>query len=218
MYTRFFRTFTAVVLSLSLVMSMCVVTSFGASSPPKIEKVSYEGGGKVDVDFYGKVNYKSPKVTVKDSSGKKYSATIVERDDDDLDFKVKNYKKGKKYKFSISGIKRAGTSGYTKVKGTFKIKSSVPLKVKEVDYDDEDRELCIEFNKKVQWKNAKVTVTNSSGKKYTTKIIEKDSDDIEVYVDGLTYGKKYNYKVSGVKAKTAKNYTTLKGTFKAIDR
>lgn len=44
-----------------------------ASSKPVIEEVEYKGNGKVEVDFYGKVQYKNPKVVVK-GNGKSYKA------------------------------------------------------------------------------------------------------------------------------------------------
>ena len=77
---------TAAALAASMVMSMGAVSSFAAgntassSSSPKIEEVDYEGNGRVDVDFYGKVKYKNVKVTVKDTAGKKYTAKVTAKD------------------------------------------------------------------------------------------------------------------------------------------
>ena len=48
-----------------------------ASSKPVIEEVEYKGNGKVEVDFYGKVQYKNPKVVVK-GNGKSYKARITD--------------------------------------------------------------------------------------------------------------------------------------------
>ena len=59
---------------------------------PQLQKTKYEKNGKVEVDFKGRVQYKNVKVTVKDSAGKAYSAYITDRDDDELEFVVKNYK------------------------------------------------------------------------------------------------------------------------------
>ena len=50
-----------------------------------------------------------------------------------------------------------------------------------------------------------------------TRIIEKDSDSIEVKVSKLTLGKKYTYKISGVSAKGTNSYKTISGTFVARD-
>ena len=78
-----------------------------ASSKPVIEEVEYKGNGKVEVDFYGKVQYKNPKVVVK-GNGKSYKARITDLDDDDLDFRSSARKPGQKYKFIIKGIKKKG--------------------------------------------------------------------------------------------------------------
>ena len=47
-----------------------------ASSKPVIEEVEYKGNGKVEVDFYGKVQYKNPKVVVK-GNGKSCSTLLM---------------------------------------------------------------------------------------------------------------------------------------------
>ena len=46
-------------------------------------------------------------------------------------------------------------------------------------------------------------VKDSAGKSYTAKILEKDSDEMEVRVSGLKKGTKYTVKVSGVRLKSA---------------
>ncbi|MDD5953168.1 MAG: PepSY domain-containing protein [Oscillospiraceae bacterium] len=83
-----------------------------ASSSKKVsvKKVTYEGGGKVEVDFLKDVRYSNAKVTVKDSAGKTYAATILDRDEDSLEFGIKNYQAGKTYRFTISGLRTAGVS------------------------------------------------------------------------------------------------------------
>ena len=99
------------------------VSSAFAAAPSK-DEIEYDGKGRVEVEFRGKVDWKSPKITVTDSAGKKYTATIVKKDNDDITFKVNNYKEGKKYNFSISGVRARGTSGYGTFKGTFTIPAS----------------------------------------------------------------------------------------------
>ena len=106
------------VISCLMIISMAVPT-FAAA--PKKEHVKYEGSGKVEVEYIGHVKYKNSKITVKDTSGKKYKVTVLERDNDETRFKIKNYKAGKTYKFTISGVKKAGTSKYGKVTGSVKI-------------------------------------------------------------------------------------------------
>lgn len=105
------------------IMIIAAAVPASAASPKK-ESIEYKGKGKVEVEFIGKVYYKKPYVTVKDTSGKKYSASIVDRDSDDLDFRIKNYKEGKTYKFTIKGVKKRGTSKYGSLSGTVKIPSA----------------------------------------------------------------------------------------------
>ena len=111
-----------ILLSSTLILSL-MPTSVFASAPTK-EDIEYLGKGKVEVEFRQDVEYKNVKVSVKDSSGKTYRTTITKRDDDDIKFLVKNYKTAKTYHFTISGVRKEGTSSYGKVKGSFKIPSN----------------------------------------------------------------------------------------------
>lgn len=108
-----------VVIILAMLLGPSVSPAF-ASAPVK-EKVKYLGSGKVEVEFRQDVDYRRTKVTVKDTSGKTYTASIYSRDDDELKFRIKQYKKGKTYKFTISGVRQEYTSKYGKVTGTVKI-------------------------------------------------------------------------------------------------
>ena len=210
---------TAAALAASMVMSMGAVSSFAAgntassSSSPKIEEVDYEGNGRVDVDFYGKVKYKN----VKDTAGKKYTAKVTAKDNDELDFKVSNIKAGKKYKFTISGIKKSSAKKYTSVKGSFKVPGVKKIVVENIEYDAEDREVSFEFRNHVQWKNAGVSIKDANGKGYAVRIVEKDNDELDVKTTGLTEGETYTYKIKGIKAEGASKYTTITGTFTAYD-
>lgn len=199
------------------VMTIMATTVPALAATPTIEKTEYEGSGYVEVDFTRNVQYKNAKVSVKDSSGKSYTATIKKRDNDDLTFYVKNIKAGKKYTYTISGI-RAGRSGsYKKVTGKFTVPAKNKVSIKSVDYDREDRELEIEFAGKVQYKSTKVTVKDSAGKSYTVKILEKEKDSIEVRVKGLKVGNRYTVTVSGVRSGSSGSYTSVSKTFTAID-
>ena len=93
-----------------VVLCMICATIPALAASASIKKTEYEGSGKVEVDFKKDVQYKSAKVTVKDSSGKSYTAKITEKDEDDLTFKVSSIKEGKTYTYTISGV-RAGSSG-----------------------------------------------------------------------------------------------------------
>lgn len=198
-----------IMIALLLLASLPVMA---ATKAPKVESCKYKKK-KVEVEFKGKVQYKSPTVEVTDSKGKAYTATIIDRDDDDIEFKIKGLKSGKKYTYTINGIRKKGTKAYTKVTGTFRIGGKKTVIVEEVEYDASDREVDFEFQGSVKWKKAKVTIKDSAGKNYVKKIKEKDKDEIEVSVKKLTAGKKYTYKISGVAKKGSGSYKTVKGTF-----
>ena len=191
------------ILALALVMLSMISASIPAmAATASISKTEYEGSGKVEVEFKKDVQYKSAKVTVKDSDGKTYTAKITEKDEDDLTFKVTDIKDGKTYSYTISGVRSGGSGSYGKVTGSFKVPSAKKLSIKSLEYDREDKELGIEFSGKVQYSGAKVTVKDSDGNSYTAKIIEKESDEMEVRVSGLKKGVKYTVKVSGVRLKS----------------
>jgi hypothetical protein len=117
-----------------LAAALLITTAASAfAAAPAIRKTEYEGKGRVDVDFTKKVAYKNAKVTVKDSEGTSYTATIIDKDNDDLDFKIKNYKEGKTYTFTISGVKVRGTKKYGKVSGQVEIPAPAPAKVAKAD-------------------------------------------------------------------------------------
>ena len=196
------------------VMTIMATTVPALAATPTIQKTEYEGSGYVEVDFTRNVQYKSAKVTVKDSSGKKYTATIKKKDNDDLLFYVKNIKAGKKYTYTISGVRTGRSGSYKKVSGKFTVPAKNKVTIKSLDYDREDRELEIDFASKVLYKSAKVTVKDSAGKSYTVKILKKKKDSIEVRVSGLKRKKSYTVKVSGVRTNTSgSSYTSVSKTF-----
>ena len=202
-----------------IITSLLVIMSFFALCEPitaanEIKKVQYEGNGIVEVDFRQRVSYKNAKVVVKDSTGKVYATKIIEKDNDDLDFRALNLKSNTKYTFTISGVKVGKAKKYGSLSGTFKTPSK-DLAIKKVDCDVKDKELEIEFSTKVQYKNLKVTVKDSKGKTYTCRITDRDSDEIEVRVQGLKRGTTYTVTVSGVRLKGKTQYQTITKTFKA---
>lgn len=203
-------------LALTLVLTMSGTAVFAASAPT-VKKAEYEGSGRVEVEFSGKVAWKNASVTVKDTAGKSYTATIIEKDNDEIDFRIKNYKKNTTYKYTIKGVAKKGTTSYTKVTGKVKIPAAGKIVMDDIEFDSEDREVEFEFKGKVQWKNPTVTITDANGKNYVTKIKAKDYNSIEVKVKGMKNGKTYNYKISGVRKSGTKDYVTLKGKFKALD-
>ncbi len=201
-------------LAMMLTLSILSVSALGAAASPKIDSVEYKGKKKIEAEFKGHVEMKDPAVKVTDTSGKKYTASVVKRDEDDITFSVAGLKTGKNYRFEISGIRKAGAEKYTTVKGKFRIAAKTEVLTEHIDYDREDREVTFEFQGKVRWKKAKVTIKDSKGRNMVKKIKEKDSDEVEVSVKKLTPGKKYTYKISGVARKGSKKYRTVKGSFK----
>lgn len=210
-----FKTPAALVMSMMLALGLAAAP-VSAASAPTIEKISYEGKGTVEVDFYGSISYENPTLEVTDTSGSTYNASFLERDDDDLTFKIKSYKTGKTYNFKINGIKEIGSSEYTSISGQVKIPGSNKVVIKDVDYDAEDREVDIEFKGSVKFKSPKVKITRN-GKNYAGRIISRDNDSIEVKVKGLRYNKKYTCTVKGVRNADGTKYKTVTKTFRAYD-
>ena len=167
-------------------VTLTVLTSTSAfATTPKKEDVEYKGSGKVEVEFIGNVSWKgTPKVTVKDTSGKTYKTSIISYDNDEIDFKIKSYKTGKKYNFIISKVRKKGTKKYGTVKGSV----SIPKKVK----------------KPISKAKAKSIALNHAAKTYKinkSKIydygIEKDTYKgkavWEIDFEAKKNGKKYSY-------------------------
>lgn len=207
------RTIAAILVCLLALMALVPALA----ETPEIEKTEYKGSGKVEVDFRQDVQYKKASVTVKDASGKKYTAKIKKKDDDDLTFQVKDIKAGTEYTYTIKGVRSGRAGEYVSVSGTFATPEKAKLSITKVDYDREDQEIDIDFSHKVQYKNLKVTVKDAAGKKYKTKIKSKDSDDVDVRVAGLTPGETYTVTVSGVRLKGTGKYGKVSATFVAVD-
>ena len=207
------------IIPILLVLVLTVMTAASAlAAAPKVKKTEYEGNGVVDVDFTRKVSYKSAKVVVKDSGGKKMIVKIIEKDDDDISFRVIGIRAGVKYRYTISGV-RAGKSGsFGKVSGSFRTpaaRASSGVSVKKLEYDREDREIEIDFSTRVQYKNLKVTVMDSVGKKMTVKRVDRDDDDLSIRVSGIKPGQRYTIQLSGVSVKGRNSHKTVSVTFTA---
>jgi len=197
----------------ALMLALCAIPAMAAA--PKVKKAEYEGIGVVEVDFTTRnARYKSAKVVVKDSAGKKLTARILEKDSDNISFRVSGLKAGKKYTYTISGVRAGKTGSYGKVKGSFKTPSN-KLAIQKVKYDSHDRDLEVEFATKVQYKSLKVTVKDANDNALTVSGLEKGSDDLEMTVKGMTRGKTYTITVSGVRVKGTGSYTSVSKTFTA---
>ena len=198
-------------LMIALVLITSAVTV--VADTPKIKKTEYDGNGLVEVDFRRDVQYKNLKVTVKDSKGKSYSVSVLERDEDDLTFRVKNIKAGLKYTYTISGVRSGRKGSYTSVKGTFKTPAaSKKPQVKYVEYDWEDRELEVEFVNRVSYKSPQVTLVNAAGKSFPVRILDRDNDSLELYVGALASGT-YKLTISGIGLSGSTSKTTITHSF-----
>ena len=100
-----------------MVMMFVMAAAIPALASPKIREAEYEGSGRVDVEFKTDVKYKNVKVKVTDTKGKAYSTVIRSKDEDDLTFEIKSYKKGVTYKYTITGVKQKNEKNYGQVSG-----------------------------------------------------------------------------------------------------
>ena len=85
--------------------------------------------------------------------------------------------------------------------------------IRKVEYEGSGK-VEVEFKKDVQYKSAKVKVTDSDGKSYTAKISDKDEDDLTFKVSSIAAGKTYKFTISGVRAGRSGSYGSVSGSFK----
>lgn len=199
-------------LILAAALMLCAAVPALAAAPT-IRKTDYEGKGVVEVEFNSnKVQYKNLKVTVRDADGKACKVRILEKDNDDLSFKVISVKPGMQYTFTVKGVRDGSRGSFGRVKGSFRTPSDAP-EIQNVEYDADDRELEIEFATPVQFRKPKVVVKNADGRKLAVSNLKKGRDDIEVRVKGLKPNATYTVTVSGVRVKGVGTYTKVTKTF-----
>lgn len=196
-----------------LLLTMCAAPALAAA--PKIKKVEYEGNGVVEVDFTTKnVRYRNVKVVVKDVDGNRKTTKILEKDNDEISFKVSGMAADSTYIFTITGV-RAGNSGaFGKVTGRFMTPANKPV-ITFVKYDPNFEALEVDFAAKMQYKNLKVTIRDNKGKYLFITDLEKDSDELNMDVEGMVVGKTYTITVSGVRVKGVGKYTKVSKKFVA---
>lgn len=214
---RIVSIFAAAVLAVSLVFTAGMVSAMAAEAP-EIDSVEYKGAGRVCVEFLDDVDYGNSRVTVYDSSGRGYRTRMMLRDSDGLTFIILGYKTGKKYQFTVSGIKIRGTSRFMSVRGSVKIPSAMSvskISIKEIEYNARKAELDVEFAHRVQWNRPSAVIYDSIGRKYAARITDKDGDDCEISVIGLTSGKRYTLRLTGVKKRGTGAFTTVCRSFSA---
>lgn len=120
---KMIRKMTIFTLIMALVLSVGVVPASAAAKKAKIKEIEYKGKGVVEAEFYGKVRFSKPSVTIKDNKGKKYRAKVVKRDRDDIKFRIVGYKAGRTYTFGIKRVKPWRGGKYATVYGKVAIKA-----------------------------------------------------------------------------------------------
>lgn len=183
----------------------------------------------IDVHFTTKVMWDNNAsiTSLTDAGGNSYNAKIIDRDDDDLEIYVEGIKDGTNYTADIQGIKSYNDSSYTNLKVTFETEKQTStntksnLKVRDVDFDREDKEVSFDFDKFIELKSdAYIIIKDSNGNTYSSKNsrIICDEDDIELFLDkNLKQGQKYTYEINGIKENAGNAYGTINGSFTAYD-
>ena len=110
----------ASMLAFAMAFSTLLVMPVSAAAPQK-KSIKYEGYGKVELEFRSKVQWKNAKVTVKDSTGKAYSVKILNKDNDEIEFKILQFKQGQKYTCTVSGVRQGRSGSYGKLSGSVTI-------------------------------------------------------------------------------------------------
>lgn len=173
----------ASMLALAMTISTLLVMPANAAAPQK-KSMKYEGYGKVEMKFRSKVQWKSVKVTVKDDTGKSYSVKILDTDSDDIEFKILQYKQGRKYTCTVSGVRQKGSGSYGKVSGSISIPTT-----------------------KVSERKAVSIALNDAVKKY--KIQKADAKGIDLDID-----KYKGKKVFEIEFRVKKNGRTVEYEYK----
>ena len=110
----------ASMLAFAMAFSTLLVMPVSAAAPQK-KSIKYEGYGKVELELRSKVQWKNAKVTVKDSTGKAYSVKILNKDNDEIEFKILQFKQGQKYTCTVSGVRQGRSGSYGKASGSVTI-------------------------------------------------------------------------------------------------
>ena len=92
------------------------------------------------------------------------------------------------------------------------------VKVKSVKYDPENNVVTFKFNMLVSYKKTKAVIKYKDGKNLVTKIKKYGPYYLKVKVKKLKYGRKYSYKLTGIRKLGYMSPVTLTGTFRAIDK
>ena len=185
---------------------------------PTVEKTVYKGFGYVEVDFVQDVNYENPTVSVTDAAGSAVEAVIVSLDDDDLTFQITGFAADADYSFAVSGVRVGRSGAYGDVTGTFTVPPEGAAVIQKVEYDEDDREIDIEFSALTQYEAPSVQVVAADGTVITATVRDWDEDSIDARLDApLTLGAEYTLTVTGVRASADAQFGTAETSFTAYD-
>ena len=92
----------------------------------------------------------------------------------------------------------------------FCVPAAASAKIKKVSSEGK-REVDVHFSGKVQYKNVKVCVSDASGNKMSTKIIERDNSSLSFIIKKAVMGNTYCFTISGIRAKGEKQYSCVSG-------
>ena len=162
----------ASMLAFAMAFSTLLVMPVSAAAPQK-KSIKYEGYGKVELEFRSKVQWKNAKVTVKDSTGKAYSVKILNKDNDEIEFKILQFKQGQKYTCTVSGVRQGRSGSYGKVSGSVTIPTTKVSESKAVSKVSESKAVSIALNdavkkykiKKADAKGIDLDISRYRGKK-----------------------------------------------------
>lgn len=180
----------ASMLAFAMAFSTLLVMPVSAAAPQK-KSIKYEGYGKVELEFRSKVQWKNVKVTVKDNTGKSYSVKILDTDSDEIEFKILQYKQGRKYTCTVSGVRQKGNGSYGKVSGSVTIPTTKVSERKAVSIALNDAVKKYKIQKS-DVKGIDLDIDKYKGKKVF---------EIEFYVKKNGRTREYEYKIDPANGK-----------------
>ncbi|MDO4547765.1 MAG: hypothetical protein Q4D04_06700, partial [Clostridia bacterium] len=207
-------------LSLFALVVLALFVAGAAVADLDIDSVSYQGKGVVRVVFEDDddddyVVYKKPKVKVTDDNGVSYTAKITKKNKRFMVFKISNPASGKRYSFTITGIRERGDDDFDTVNGSFSIASVEMPKISAVAYKGNGKVEVSFSGNQVQYKNVKVSASDSQGNSYTAKVVNKGNKSLVFKVENVRANTSYNFTISGIGSRGAGEYGTLSGSFNA---
>lgn len=173
-----------------------LAASFTEMAPPPKFFAAYEGYGVVEVDFRGDVRYDNLSVEVQDMFGQVQTVNVLERDDDDLTFRIEGAQPDMLYRFTIGGVKMRGAAEAESLSGEIAVPPEGHTAIQNIELDD--GELEIELLGPVEYGAFAVKLTDAQGAEVSVSVDERDGDGIELRVKGLNAGEEYTVTVEGV--------------------